>query len=535
MAGLLRDVAKGFVESWRSDRLPVPVQPRPAVPSEILIGSPAPDAITLGRIVEPHHGITHKIRHGGEQHTLIFGKNGAGKGTRILVPNLLQNVGASVVVVDPKGELAAITAPFRRTLGPVAILNPFGVLTDWRGYEDLKSCGYNPLAALDPDSPDLNTKASQLGDALIKVEGKEPHFPESARALVAALIMFTVMEARRSGRTPTMARVRELICMASAAPAAENNFEGVGLPKLALDMMRRNVEKTWRESNLTALRNKLSQFIDWNREISSIASTAKIQTEPFDDWYVANDMKKDGIDFRELKRRPCTVYIVLPPEMMQRHARWLRLVLTAALQSVLRARRPNEPRVYFWMDEFFMLGHLEIIETTWAAVRGYGISMMPILQDMNQLKKLYPATWETFVGMAGAVGHFGPNDMTTAEYLSRRGGDLTREVESLTRTTGTSSTFGDSSSVNSGIGPNGETTGSSEGFNSSVNYSNSEAIARAKQKAALLTPNRIMGLPPGFMLYTVDGLSSLIPAYAPPYYDIRQCKARARQNPYFLG
>ena len=39
-----------------------------------------------------------------------------------------------------------------------------------------------------------------------------------------------------------------------------------------------------------------------------------------------------------------------------------------------------------------------------------------------QLKKLYPDMWETFIGMAGAVASFTPNDMATAEWLSRRDG-----------------------------------------------------------------------------------------------------------------
>jgi type IV secretory pathway TraG/TraD family ATPase VirD4 len=33
--------------------------------------------------------------------------------------------------------------------------------------------------------------------------------------------------------------------------------------------------------------------------------------------------------------------------------------------------------VFFFMDEFAALGHLAIIETTWALVRGYGIQLVP--------------------------------------------------------------------------------------------------------------------------------------------------------------
>lgn len=132
------------------------------------------------------------------------------------MPNLLQMSGSSIVVVDPKGELAAVTAPYRRSVGKVVIINPFGVLTDFKGYEDLQSVGFNPLAALDPDSPSFNVHASQIADAMVTVEGKDPHWSQSARALIAAIVMYVAIEAKELGTVPTIARVRELICLPSA-------------------------------------------------------------------------------------------------------------------------------------------------------------------------------------------------------------------------------------------------------------------------------------------------------------------------------
>src|SRR5271166_86772 len=77
------------------------------------------------------------------------------------------------------------------------------------------------------------------------------------------------------------------------------------------------------------------------------------------------------------------------------------------------------------LDEFFALGHLEIMETVWALTRGYGVQMMPILQSVEQLEKLYPNLHNTFIGMAGAILSFAPNDLPTAEWISKRGGDTT--------------------------------------------------------------------------------------------------------------
>jgi len=485
----------------------------PYRPAEPVIGDYASDALTLGRLIDRDEGIAEKILYSGDQHVLVFGPNGKGKGTRILMPNLLQIAGSSVVVVDPKGELAAVTAPYRRTLGRVVIINPFGVLTDWPGYEDLESCGFNPLTALDPDKASFNVQAALIADAIITVETKDPHWSQSARALIAALVMYVVIEAREQNIIPTMARVRELLCEASAEPSKGNNYEGVGLPKTALEMMK---------SNLAGLRNKASQFSDWNREIQGIASSAKIQTEPFDDPEIANDLSKSGFDFRELKREPITVYLILPSDMMDRHSKWLRLVLTSAIQGVMRPRRRGEPRTLFMIDEFYALGHLQIISTVWALTRGYGIKMMPVLQDLNQLKKLYPDMWETFAGMAGAVLSFAPNDLTTAEWLSRRAGEMTRKSTSLSTSESSSESGGTSS------GGNGST-------NSGWSRSRNSSLSTNEVKAALMSAHRLFGLRPGFLTLTVDGYSNIVPTYAPAYYEILSCWRRARQNPYYLG
>jgi type IV secretion system protein VirD4 len=352
---------------------------------------------------------------------------------------------------------------------------------------------------------------------MVPVQGNDPHWSLSARALVAALVMYATIEARKLGKAPTIARVRELLCQASDAAHAGNNWQAVGIPKLAEEMAR---------SKIAGLRNKAAQFTDWNREIQSIASTARIQTEPFDDPEIAADLARDSFDFRTLKREPVTVYLVLPPDMMQRHAKWLRLVLTAAIQSVMRPRRPGEPKVIFALDEFFALGHMEIISTVWSLTRGYGVQMLPILQSLLQLKKLEPEMWENFLGMAGAVLSFGANDLTSAEWLSRRAGETTRNVATFSESTSTTDSGG---STTPGFG-----SSSYGSTNSGWSTSSNKSTSFAPAKTALITSHRMMGLRSGFGLVALDGVSNLIPAYLPAYYEVRETAFRARRNPYYL-
>lgn len=502
--------------------IPPPLPLRPATGNLPALGGGAIEDIELGRYLDNLRQTqgTHKLRYSGERHLLLFGANGSGKGTRILMPNLLTMGGnRSIIVVDPKGELAAVTANYRRSIGNrVVILNPYGVLTEYQGYTDLEGCGFNPLCGLDPTSEDFNEEASLLADAMItpNPNAKDPHWTDSARALIAAVIMYVAIVAREKRAIPTMAHVRQLICMASEAPRPPSALfpqgsEGYGIPKLAMQMMR---------SSIAGLRNKAAQFTDWNEEIQSIASTAKVQTEMFDAPQIARNLAANDFDFRDLKRYPTTVYLVLPPQVLRRQGKWLRLVLTSALQACTRTRYAGEPRILFMLDEFAALGHLQIIEDYWAQVRGYGIQMMPVLQDLSQLKSIYRDRWESFVANAGVVMSFAANDQTTAEWLSKRTGQTTR----------IKTTVQESSSYNEGESHTYGGISGSRGDNSG--YSWSRNASSSAEKVPMMLPQEFYNLREGQMILSVEGMSYPIFAHAPGYWKVRTTHERSRLNPY---
>jgi type IV secretory pathway TraG/TraD family ATPase VirD4 len=83
------------------------------------------------------------------------------------------------------------------------------------------------------------------------------------------------------------------------------------------------------------------------------------------------------------------------------------------------------------LDEFAQLGRLKIIEDAMALSRGYGVQLLPVLQDLNQLQ-VYGKSWETFLANAGCRIFFAPRDKFTSEYLSAMCGEA--EIRDVSRT-----------------------------------------------------------------------------------------------------
>jgi Type IV secretory system Conjugative DNA transfer len=122
---------------------------------------------------------------------------------------------------------------------------------------------------------------------------------------------------------------------------------------------------------------------------------------------------------RELNEGNTTVYLVLPPQYLDEHGRFLRLFVNLALQTAAEGRK-GKYATLFLLDEFYALGRLQQLAKSAGLMAGYGVKLWPIIQNIGQVQELYPENWETFLGNAGQWMVFAVNDQTTAGYLSDR-------------------------------------------------------------------------------------------------------------------
>jgi type IV secretion system protein VirD4 len=236
-------------------------------------------------------------------------------------------------------------------------------------------------------------------------------------------------------------------------------------------------------------------------ELASIRSTGDTQTRWLLSKPMRDDLKKSGVDFRTLKDKPTTVYVILPAERMRTHSTWLRLVVVSALRALYR---PGGLRTLFLIDEMPALGHLGPLEDAFGLVRGYKVQIAGICQDLAQLKALYNERWESFLANAGVVQGFAPNDLTTADWMSRRAGQTTLLAPSASESLAAQ-------------GQRSETTGWHQ-------------VGRA-----LYLQQELMGFAEGTGLLWLAGMANGVRFFAPPYWKIEQAMKRAASNPYYEG
>jgi type IV secretion system protein VirD4 len=354
-----------------------------------------------------------------DRHIVTVAGTRAGKSLTVLIPNLRRYPG-SVLVLDPKGELARATAAHRSRMGQrVYILDPFGET-------GVATSSHNPFDELGQGRPQhVAADAAQLADALIISNNKDPHWTDSAKNLTRGLALHLM--ASPSG-SATIRQVRSLL---NSTPAEFDALFTAMTESPAFDGIVSNIGRSF-----------LGKLEMGGRELQGILSTAQEQTAPLDD--VAHITGRSDFRLTDLGSGKVSIYLVLPGMRMGTHYRWLRLVIQQALAAMERSPVPRgQLPVWFVLEEFPALGHMRSIETAAGLMAGFGIKLWSVLQDFTQLQTHYPKSWETFLGNAGIIQAFGNADVTTTEHLSKMLGSTQVIERQAVRLSGQAMSHGD--------------------------------------------------------------------------------------------
>ena len=407
----------------RGVRLPRFVPDRPPLNHWMLPHELAKHAYVPGQIIVGKFAGT-KLGHLDDRPMVTIAGARAGKTSTVLEPNLYLYPG-SMLVLDPKGELAR-TAPLRRALGhEVYVLDPFGQSGE-------PSCCFNALGELDPESWLVVDDAASVTQALIVDDDpRSRHWNDSARTLLLGIILLTLTLPDRERNLVT---VRELLSLTyptllSAVKKARSSREAelderfFDENRLAVQTLLKIMSTAGRRFGgiLAAIGNR---FLGTPlTERGSIFSTAAAQTDFFDSLPLRKISRRSDFHLGALRGdRPTTIFLCLAVGRMQSHYRWMRLIVQMActvLERMGTYPRDKTP-ILFMMEEFATLGHMEIMERAAAYFPGFGVKLWAILQDTTQLQRHYQTSWETFLGNAGLCQCFANGDQSTLGYIARR-------------------------------------------------------------------------------------------------------------------
>ena len=359
--------------------------------------------------------------HRDDRHILTVAGTRAGKGVSLIVPNILYFPG-SCILIDPKGELATLTASRRSAQGStwaqpmdpgrghVFVLDPFERVS---GPAVRFRSSFNPLADLDPNTERGIELSWQIADALVKQsDGDGAFWTQSARSFLRGLILYIASSEPPASKN--LIRLRELVTQ----DTTEFNAMLARMHK-AGGIVRRTAD---------AMNNRPPQ------ERMSVLSTCEVHTSFLEGPSMERVLRGSDFALEDLKTDRLTVYLCLPATKLATHERWLRLMVALAIDAIERTgiMPAHKPPVLFCLDEFAALGHMSSIESAAGQIAGFGARLWPIVQDVTQLQRDYKAAWETFMGNAGLLTFFGNTDITTLEHVAKRLGEteVNRPVES---------------------------------------------------------------------------------------------------------
>lgn len=329
-----------------------------------LLGGPGVVVGRLGRRV---------LMDTGERHLLLTAPTRAGKGVSTIIPSLL-TWRESCIVLDPKdGENADVTAPWRRTVGAVALFTPCKAPSACINVLDSIRLGRHQEFA----DAQIIAQSLTAPEKMADESATSLHFRELAALLLTATILHVCYTSKRT----SLAGVWEFLTQQQTSLAdclaamATTRHTSAGVHQAIASMT-------------TAIAN-----ISGDRELSSVWTTAIRPLTLYNDPMIAASTDTSTLDLDALQygTRPLSLYLIAPsPMQLERLHALYRVILDVAMTRLMEHPvRTWHSRLLFVGDELPWYGYSRAIDKGVAVMAGYGIKGLFVTQDLPALEKVY--------------------------------------------------------------------------------------------------------------------------------------------------
>ena len=350
----------------------------------------------------------------GSSHGIVFAGSGGFKTTSVTIPTALK-WGGSLVVLDPSSEVAPMVLDHRRQAGrKVIVLDPANPAIGFNALDWIGRFGGTKEEDIVAVATWVMTDNARAASA------RDDFFRASAMQLLTALIADVCLSGHTDEKDQTLRRVR--------ANLSEPE------PKL-----RERLTRIHEQSGSEFVRENVAVFVNMTPEtFSGVYANAVKETHWLSYPNYARLVSGDSFSTDDLAKGDTDIFIALDLKVLEAHPGLARVVIGSFLNAIYNRYGEVTGRTLFLLDEVARLGYLRILETARDAGRKYGIMLTLIFQSIGQMREAYggrDATSKWFES-ASWISFSAINDPDTADYISKRCGDTTVEVDQTNRSSG---------------------------------------------------------------------------------------------------
>lgn len=342
-------------------------------------------------------------------HCLVIAPTRSGKGVGVVVPNLL-NWRHSLICLDIKNENYRKTAGYRKSNGhDVFMWSPL----DQNG----QSHRYNPLDSVSKDPYQRVSDIQIIANILIKDPVKsDPVWASEARALFVGLALYVI-------ENPEM----------PSTIGAINRLLGT---EQDLGDICRHIVSIHPELSATITKSLMNFANKAAKERSGVKSSLNQAINLWDNPVIDAATSASDFSIADLRKKRMAVYVGVLTGQITTLAPLLRIFFEQVI-TILSLKEPDESEPYqvlLMMDEFHMLGEMSSMTTAFTLLGGYNCRVVAVVQGLKWLDDTYGKDKRD--GILSCCAHqlfFAPNDLETANYVSKSCGEKTVKTVSTSQ------------------------------------------------------------------------------------------------------
>ena len=442
----------------------------------------------------------------GDAPMITIGGAGSGKLRDLLAYVVCGSPGLRAVILDPRGELGAISIHVHGAQGDYAFFwNPIGLCS-------LPRHRCNPLDILKADSPSFHADCKFIAESLVPLSGgnNSQYFELRAREWIENLIKSRALQ---FGRVSLPDLYRVINCVEADRQRWADQLEAM------LGSCYEGVRRTAAEM--------LTKQQDTPKEFGAIMGEIYAHLNFLDDPVLLASLEQPDFSLSALTNpiQPCKVFLNIPAEFLSVWSPLVRLFFTVSI--LYKARQPHAARIMLLVDEAGQLGRFEALLRAFTYGRGAGVRAWAIFQDIGQIVRNFDrASLQGFIGSAQLRQFFGVRDYETAQLVSDMLGNETLEYDdTLQQDAAKRHKWETVKEVLNGGDP----------FTAAYDYAHFQRgmAHRTKQGRPLMTPGEVLAMPEDRQILFIAG-KNLNPIYAAkyPYFTRREMAGRYLANPY---